>query len=331
MMLPPLLPVYFFPGPEIGHKRDRISAIKQALHDRNGETPEVYEYYPYNSEVSDIVSVLLNGSLFSKGRLVIVAEVQALREGDVRVFKKYINSPSPEVVLIFTCDETPGSWGYPRNLANSLPKKAVEVFWEMFERDKRNWVIGFLNNSGLKAEEAAIDLLLDITEGGSDSLREACELLVFLTDSKKTILESDVDRILEHSRRETGYSFFERFCRRDLSGTLGALNNYSNSSAKDRILSILADPLTRLNDFASLLSQGLAPETVAAELKLGRGKRILSTYMEGVRNYRKDELDLAIRSLVELESWLRNAPGELRRFKTEIWLCRMIGERRAPA
>lgn len=322
-----LLPVYFFPGPEIGHKRDRIAAIKQALHDRNKEVPEVHVYFPYDSQVSDIVSVLLNGSLFSTGRLVIVAEAQALREKDVRVFKQYINTPTSGVILIFTCDEVPGSREYPRTLANALPEKAIEVFWEMFERDKRNWVTRFLNENGLRAETGAIELLLDITEGISDFLREACELLVFSVDSKRIILESDVDRILEHSRKETGFSLFERFCRRDLDGVLGALDNYSDSNAADRILSMLADPMTRLSDFASLLSRGLAPETAAVELRLGRGKRVLDTYMYGVRNYRKSELDSAIRSLVDLESWLRNAPKELRRFKTEIWLCRVIGGR----
>ena len=328
MMASALLPVYFFPGPEIGHKRNRISAIKQALHDRNKEAPEVYEYFPYNSQVSDIVSDLLNGSLFSTGRLVIVAEAQALREKDVRIFKQYINTPSSEVILIFTCDEIPGSREYPITLANALPKEAVEVFWEMFERDKKNWVRRFLNKKGLRIEDAAIDLLLDITEGISDFLREACELLVFSMDSKRIIFESDIDRILEHSKRETGFSLFERFCRRDLNGVLGAL--YSNSIAGDRILSMLVGSIARLSDFASLLSQGLAPGSVAAELELGRGKRVLNTYMNGVRNYRKSELDSAVRSVVDLEAWLRNAPGELRRFKTEIWLCRVIGGRGAP-
>lgn len=328
-MLPPLLPVYFFPGPEIGHKRDRIAAIKQALHDKNGEAPEVYEYFPYDSRISDIVSVLLNGSLFSKGRLVIVAEAQALNEGDLRAFRQYIKTPSPEAVLIFICDEAPGSWEYPRVLAKALPKKAIEVFWEMFERDKRGWVTNFFNERNLKAEKAAIDLLIDITEGSSDSLREACELVVFSMDSKGTISESDIDRILEHSRRETGFSLFERFCRRDLDGVLGALNNHSYSGSGDRVLSMLATHLARLSDFTSLLSQGMTPESVAAELELGRGKRILDTYMNGVRSYRMKELDSAVEGLIGLEAWLRDAPGELRRFRAEIWLCQVIGGHRA--
>jgi len=327
-MLSPLLPVYFFPGPEIGHKRERIAAIKQALHNKNEEVPEVHKYYPYDSQISDIVSVLFNSSLFSKGRLVIIAEAQALGEGDIQTLKQYIRTPSSEVVLIFTCDKVPGSWEYPRTLANVLPKKAIEVFWEMFERDKRGWVTRLLNENGLRAEKAAIDLLLDITEGSSDSLREACELLVFSMDSKETILESDVDRILEHSRKETGFSLFERFCRRDLDGVLGALDNYSYSGVGDRVLSMLAGPLAHLGDFASLLSQGSTPESAAAELELGRGRRILGTYMNGFRNYRKNELDSAIGSLINLEAWLRDAPGELRRFKTEIWLCRVIGGHR---
>lgn len=321
----PLLPVYFFPGPEIGHKRDRIAAIKQALHDENGEVPEVYEYFPYDSRISDIVSVLLNNSLFSKGRLVIVEEAQALKEDDLRTFRKYIKSPSPEAVLIFTCSEVPGSREYPKGLANALPKKAIEIFWEMFERDKQGWVINFFKESGLKAEKAAIEFLLDITEGSSDSLREACELVVFSMVPKGTILESDIDRILEHDRKETGFSLFERFCRRDLDGVLGALNNHSGFG--DRILPMLTPHLVRLSDFASLLSQGMTPRGAAAELEIGRGKRILDTYMNGTRNYRKNELDFAVVGLINLEAWLRDAPGGLRKFKTEIWLCRVIGGR----
>jgi len=327
-MLSKLLPVYFFPGPEIGRKRNRISTIKQALHERHGEEPEVYEYFPHDKQVPNIVSVLLNGFLFSKERMVIVAEAQALSENDLQVFKQYIGAPSSKTILIFTCDEAPGSRYYPKALANALPKKAIEVFWEMFEQDKRSWVTSFLNDNGLKAETAAVDLLLDLNEGSSDSLREACELLVFSIKSKRTILESDVDRILEHNRKETDFSIFERFCRRDLNGVLSALGNYVDSGLGDRNLSVLAESLARLSDFATLLSRGRSPEIAAAELKLGRGRRILNTYMKGVRNYQKSELDSAIRGLVELESWLRTAPAELREIKTEIWLCQVIGKPR---
>ena len=320
------LPVYFFPGPEVGKKRDHIESLKEGLTDQDGETPEQHRFYPYDTETAEIVSLLMNGSLFSSRRLVIVADAHALKAADIRILKEYIASPSPEAILVFTTDEGPGSRDYPRSLADALPKNAVKIFWEMFEQDKRGWVVRFFREKGLRAENSAVDLLLDVTEGTTDALREACELLSFSVDSQQIISETDVDRVLEHGREETVYSLFDRFCRRDLGGVLEAYRKMINSDpgTVDRILSMLADSMVHLMDFTALVNRGLPSENAARELKLRGGKRAIRAYNDGASRFSEDELAAAVRRIIDLESWLRTAPRELRAPKTEIWFCSVI-------
>ena len=201
------------------------------------------------------------------------------------------------------------------------------MFWEMFERDKRGWVMRFFREKGLRADNSAVDLLLDVTEGTTDALREACDLLTFRADPERILSESDVDAALEHGREETVYSLFDRLCRRDLPGVLEAYRKmaHSDPSLVDRILSLLADPLVRLRDFKVLVSRGLPAEDAGRELKLRGGKRALRAYRDGAGNYSEGELSAAVSALIDLEAWLRTAPRELRAPKTEIWLCGFIG------
>jgi len=322
-------PVYFFPGSEIGKKRDYINALKASLTKQTGEEPELHRLYPYDTDISSIVSLLRNGSLFSSRRLVILGDAHVLKAADIKILKGYLNAPSPDTVLIITTDENPGSREYPRSLADALPSDAVKIFWEMFERDKRGWVMGFLRKKELKADKAAIDLLLDITEGTTDALRETCELLAFSIESGGVISAEDIDRVLEHGKEETVYSLFDRFCRRDLGGVLESYRKmtYSEPGSADRILSMLADPVARLRDFAILLNRGLSPESSAKELQIRGGKRAVHAYTEGARNFKVTELAEAVMGIIDLEAWLRTAPREIRAAKTELWLCSVISHK----
>ena len=328
-----ILPVYLFPGPEVGKKRDRINTIIEELTEIDGEAPERHRFYPYDTETSEIISLLQNGSLFSSRRLVTVADAHALKAADIKIFKEYLSSPSPEAVLVLTTDEAPGSRSYPRPLADALPKNAVEVFWEMFERDKRGWVMRFFREKGFRADNSAVDLLLDVTAGTTDALREACELLTFNADPGRIISEEEVDKVLEHGREETVYSVFDRFCRRDLGGVLEAYRKmiHSDPGIVDRMLSMLADPLVKLRDFTALVSRGLPPESAAGQLKLRGGKKALRAYSDGSRRFSEKELSKAVGMLIELEAWLRTSPRESRVPKTEIWFCHVIGSAGAAA
>ncbi len=320
-------PVYFFPGPETGKKRERINSILSTVTAQDGEEPELHKFYPYDTPIVDVISVIQNGSLFASRRVVVFSDVHALKSDGIKAIIAYIHSPTPDAILILTTDQSPGSREYPEKLAGSLPRDSIEVFWEAFAGDKRGWVMHFFREKNIRIESSAVDVLLDITEGTTDALKEACHHLCFSIDPEELILEEDINKVLEHGREETVYSLFDRFCRRDLNGVLDAYHKlmYSSPATMDRFLMLFADPVVHLMNFKQKVSEGLDEGFAAKELRLGGGKRALRSYKEGVHRYSNTELRHAVKSLVDLEAWLRDAPRELRNLKTELWLCRVIG------
>ena len=318
--------VYFFPGPEVGKKQSRIDKIRKDITNKDHDEPEYHHIYPYDNKMADVISILQNGSLFSSRRLVVFADVHVLNAMETKLISKYIEEPTEDAVLILTTDQAPGSRAYPFKLADTIPKKKgnIEVFWEMFERDKRGWVVKFFRDKNIQIDGEAVDLLLDVTEGTTDALKEACERLTF--DSKNRVGVEEVDKMLDHDRGETVYSLFDRFCRRDFSGTLEAYRTmlYSDPASVESILIMLADPLIRLMDFKIRIARGLSENHAATEVKIRGGKRAFRAYCDGARQYSTDELQEAARSLIDLESWLREAPHELRVRKTELWFSQII-------
>ena len=321
-------PSWLFAGPELDRKRKRIEILRQKITAENGgEEPELHRFYPYETPVSHIVDILQNGSLFASRRMVTLADAHALKDTDIEILTDYLKSPVSEAVLVLTTDLSPGSRDYPVKLAASLPRDAVEVFWEMFEKDKRGWVMHYFRENGLSADKAAVDLLLDITDGTTDGLRESCARLCFSREPGSSLTEKDVDIFLDHNKEETVYSLFDRFCRRDLSSVIDAYRAiiHADPSIADRLAMLLADQVSRLLDFKVLLSNGFDNEDAAANLKLKGGKRALRAYSVGAMKYSMPELQQAVRLLVELEAWQRTAPQELRIPRMELWFCRVTG------
>ncbi len=319
-------PVYFFPGPEVGRKQARIDEIHRNITNKDHAEPECHHIYPYDNKITDVISLLQNGSLFSSRRLVVFSDVHALSAADIKSISRYIDAPTADAILVLTTDQAPGSRTYPFKLAAAIPKKKdnIEVFWEMFEKDKRGWVTKFFRDKNIQIDSEAVDVLLDVTEGTTDALKEACERLTFA--SKNQIDLDDVDKVLEHDRGETVYSLFNRFCRRDFGGTLEAYRTmlHSDPASVENILIMLADPLIRLMDFKIRIARGLSENHAASEVKIKGGKRAFRAYCDGARQYSSDELQEAARSLIDLEAWLREAPHELRIRKIELWFSRII-------
>ena len=283
-------------------------------------------FYPYETSVSQVISVLQNGSLFASRRVVVYSDVHAAKDSDYKLISGYLKQPNAEAVLVMTTDISPGTREYPRRLADMLPKDAVQIFWEMFDTDKRGWVMRYFREHGMELDKDAVDLLLDISEGTTDALKDACARLCFNCKNNSVLHATDVEQFLEHSRMETVYSLFDRFCRRDLNGTLEIFWKllHSDPGTADRLAAVLADQLSRLTDFKQLLSKGLSDEQAAADLKIRGGKRALASYSSGVRHYTLNELNNALRQLVDLEAWNRTSPQELRVPKTELWLCQVM-------
>jgi len=56
--------VYLLLGPESGEKSQYVKNIREELKSLHGESPELYRFYPFETENGEILQVLRNRSLF---------------------------------------------------------------------------------------------------------------------------------------------------------------------------------------------------------------------------------------------------------------------------
>ncbi|MCF6335552.1 MAG: DNA polymerase III subunit delta, partial [Spirochaetales bacterium] len=76
-------PVYLFLGPETGQKIDEIKNIRDSYSKQSGEIPEIHKFYPFDTSVGEIISLMKNGALFSSYKFVKLMNTEDVKKNNV--------------------------------------------------------------------------------------------------------------------------------------------------------------------------------------------------------------------------------------------------------
>lgn len=229
-------PVYLLLGPEAGDKGQRIKDIRAELRQQTGGEPELHRFYPFETENGEMFIALDNNSLFSDHRLVILSQADELSAAQVAQLVEYIGHPSSTATLLIVSNET----SVASKLMSAVPKAQTEIFWEMFENKKADWVRTFFRRAGMTINNNAIDLLLDLVENNTQELKNTCsQLIVFLQadpeHQDQPVTEDDIDSYIYHSRQESVFSLFEHIACGELERSLATLQALTRSGDGDAI------------------------------------------------------------------------------------------------
>lgn len=197
--------VYLFTGPEIGEQNDAVQKIKSSLKKQFGEIEE-YLFYANESSVPEFLSVLQNESLFASATCVVVKNADLIKKKDdvTQITDWMENSSSTSNVLILQSEEI----SVDSKLEKSVPPSNKKVFWEMFESDKISWIKNFFKKNEYSIEEDAVQLILDMVENNTASLRMECSRFFILFPKGHVVSVDDVDAVLSHNREESAFSLF---------------------------------------------------------------------------------------------------------------------------
>jgi DNA polymerase-3 subunit delta len=160
---------YLFLGPEIGEKQDAIDEIRQTLtvipktstlagqsttkqEKKAGIPPEETSFYAGETSATDMVSALLNGSLFADIRLFLIKNAEALKKDEIDLLTSYMGSPQEDTTLILVSEAS----GIDKRLENAVPGENKRIFWELFENRKKEWVETFFRRGGYQITGGAL-------------------------------------------------------------------------------------------------------------------------------------------------------------------------------
>jgi DNA polymerase III subunit delta len=296
---------YLLLGPEIGEKNAFIDKLRAEIAKEAGSAPDEERRYCQETKPSELVSGLLNGSLFAQRRLVLYSGVEALgSKADVATLAAYLRSPAPDVTLVLLSDEA----GADKALKDAVGEAGCKVFWEMFEDRKEEWVRSFFRKEGFRISPDAIEAVLELVENNTDALRSECSRLALFLPKDKEIGEEDVESCLSHNRFEDAFSLFARMASDSLEDALECLEKILSSKEGEPIgvIAGLSWSFKRLEGFQRLKAGGTGQDE--AFLRSGiKSKKLQATYREADRRYplpvcravlsRLLDADLALRSL----------------------------------
>ena len=247
---------WLFLGPEIGEKREAIDKIRKKL-SSGGEFEEIV-YYAGETPVPIMVSNMRNGSLFAEKRLFLIKSAETLKKKeDVDLLSSYTASPPDGAFLILVSEET----NVARGLEKYIPPANKQIFWELSDSRKSEWVRAFFREEGFRISPGGVETILELVENNTTALRQECSRLLPFLDKEKEISAEETEEWLSHTREESAFTLFTRIAAGDLTRSLESIRVLvAAKEAAPAIFGALASCFRKLLAYLALKESGISDE-----------------------------------------------------------------------
>ncbi|AEJ20683.1 DNA polymerase III subunit delta [Gracilinema caldarium] len=311
---------YLFTGPEVGEQQDTIQYIRQELTKKYGSTPEEQSFYASETTVSDIVSILRNGSLFSDARLILVKNAEYIKKKeDVELLSGYMTQPQEDTTLILISEEI----GIDKKLEATIPKEHKKIFWELFDNRKTEWVVTFFKRSGYNIQPDAVEAILELVENNTAALRQECSRLTLFLDKNKPVSADQIEQYLAHTRQESAFSLFSQIALGEREKSLEILHTLLDAKESPQaIIAGLTWSFRKLADFLALASTGQLNDFELKKIGLA-SPRAQRDYREAAKRYTIHSTMQALALLAEWDVQLRSMGTAIESILMDIYLLKL--------
>lgn len=308
--------IWLLLGPEHGQKQDFLADLRDKLTKQFREAPDVHKFYAFETPFSDVLSLLQNGDLFAAHKLVLIQNADEYKKADNDLIKAYAKKPAAESTLVLISDETKAD-----TLGRIVPKDQTKVFWEMFESQKKGWVLHHFKEIGLGMTSDAADFFLEMVDNSTDQIRlEAQKLLAFFERGATVSLE-DLETYLVHTKEENVFSLFEKMTTGDFPRALEVLKKILSSKETEGIglLGGLTWQFKNLLAFQVKLLERVAADEAFVQLKVF-SKKAQANLQAGARRYSLADLQAILVLTADFDQRLRLYRTEHHSLVLELYL-----------
>jgi DNA polymerase-3 subunit delta len=315
--------LYLLLGPEEGEKDSFLNRLIRRITKTIGQAPEVHRFYAFDSDTLEILAILRNGTLFSPYRVVLFRNVELLsKKKDLDQLAQYCDRPAHQTSLILLSEEI---GRIDKRLEKMVPKDNKVIFWELFENQKKGWILNFFKRSNIQIDPQAASFLLEMVENNTKELKDICEKMRAYFGEGSRIEYADVEKILYHSKAENVFSLFEKVSSRDLDASLEVLTKLLLSREVDPVglLAGLLAQVRKLKSLKELIEQRYSYEEAFSRVKMS-SKRMQRIYAEGCRRYSLDELKAIVLLIARFDYRVRSFKSNLHATLLQLFLYYLV-------
>ncbi|MDR1837522.1 MAG: DNA polymerase III subunit delta [Treponema sp.] len=308
---------YIFLGPELGKKQDAVDIVR-----KKSSGAEEYIFYPGETPVSTIADTLQNMNLFAQRRIVIIKNAETIKKkDDVELLACCIKNLDENSSLILLSDETK----LAAALDNAVPKANRQIFYEMFEREKNEWLMSFFRREGFVIDKACAAAILELVENNTEALKRECSRLICFLPKDRPVTADDIEKWLSHNREESAFTLFSRIAYGDISKALesAAVMLAAKESAQG-LLAGLAWCYRKLGDYLALVEAGEAGNNLELK-KIGLSSpKARDDYAAAARRYSADDIETCLALTAEYDILLRSGAAALERVLMDRYIVALF-------
>ncbi|GHV85996.1 DNA polymerase III subunit delta [Spirochaetia bacterium] len=289
---------FLYLGPELGEKLDALKKLRSSI---SGDLEETV-FYAGETALPEILSILRNGSLFAETRLIIIKNAEVFKKKEeTESITSCIKKLQENTTLVLVSEETK----LDKRIEDSVPKENKQIFWELFENKKNEWLQSFFRREGCRIDESGVRAILEMVENNTDALRRECGRLILFLGKDKPISGADVEHCLSHSREESAFTLFAAIARGNLTLSLEIVRSLTAARHNfQAITAALVWCFRKLRDYLYLRSSGTINDFELKKIGLGFSKT-RADYDEASRRWPLAEDALAL--IGEYEYLLRSS------------------------
>lgn len=315
---------YLFLGLEKGKKQQQIDQIISNLEKKNSQKVELHKIYPFDENINATLDVARNGSLFSSDIVLIVNQIEEFGTKAAKEFSSFIKEKNSGTTIIFLSDEN-SSYKIDPSIVKCIPKENLQIFWEMFESNKKGWLKDFFAKENISITGEAIDYILEMLENNTADFRATCEQIVLAHPKGQTLTPDILEEYLYHSKEENVFSLFEKVVERDFQSAVDVLHKiaFSDSSSWPQILGGILYQLKSLLSWAHLYQQNYSFEEIATQLNV-KTKRAKSQMQLGCNNYSVNQINDMIILTTRIDSLVRESKTDVQQLIMDLYLYYLV-------
>jgi DNA polymerase-3 subunit delta len=200
-------------------------------------------------------------------------------------------------------------------LDDAVPKTNRQIFYEMFEREKFEWLSLFFKKEGFNIDKDSIAAILELVENNTTALKRECSRLINFLDKSEPVKTEAIEKWLSHNRDESAFTLFSRIASGDISKALESMAVML--AAKESAQSILAGLswcFRKLLDYIALLeTPGAYGEISGFELKkIGLSSpKAKEDYAAAAHRYTGEDAEACLAVTAEYDMLLRSPVAAL--------------------
>ena len=309
--------VFLLLGPEEGEKsvfiKNRITEIKNRI----TEKPEIHRFYPFDSNMVDIIAVICNRSLFSKYKIVLLYNVEEIKKPkDVSVLADYLSRPVDEVTLFLLSSSVAD---ISRKIEKKITRENKIIFWEMFDDKKIKWIMNLFRQRKIRIDLDAAEFLLEMIQNNTRDLKQECIKLAGFFGEGSHLKIDTIDKYIYHSKEENVFTLFEKIASRDFPASHEVLSKIllSKDTEAASLLGGLLWQVNRLLNLKRLLNKNQPLHDVFSKLSL-KNKKSQKVYLTAHKKYSKGEVEALILLITEFDKRSRSMSNDLQKLLLQL-------------